>query len=360
MPRRTKRTVTARGITLRLRDAVRRALADLGVGPADPILVACSHGPDSLALADALLALRDRKAAGPITLCYVDHGLRPASAAEAQAVADFARAHGAASRTVAIAVDRRRGGGLEEALRAARYAALDRVASEACARWIALGHTASDQAETVLARLLRGAGVVGLAGIPPSRGRYVRPLLGLTRADVEAYLAARRLVPSQDESNLSPAFTRNRIRHRLLPLLREENPAADAALARAASSMRELAQALDWAARRLLDDLAPRRTEDELRIAAAPLAQAPAAIAKRILALLASDLGTSLEARHLDAALALCTRPGGRAVALPRLRARRERGDLVLTVVHPAPRQTHRNKQDRVALTESDLGANTR
>src|SRR5262249_34907279 len=142
----------------------------------------------------------------------------------------------------------RAGGGLEDAARRARLAALERIADEVGARWILLGHTASDQAETVLARLLRGAGPVGLAGIPAARGRVLRPLLAVSRAEVLAYVEERGLAPARDPMNEDRAFLRSRVRHDLLPLLRRENPNLDEALNRTARAMREVSEALDWAA----------------------------------------------------------------------------------------------------------------
>lgn len=291
-------------------------MAAAGVGVGDPLVVACSNGPDSLALADALIALRP----GLVTLCYVDHGLRPEAAGEAEAVKSL----GVPAVVVRVEV-KRRGGGLEDAARRARYAALDEVAA---GRWVVLGHTRSDQAETVLARLLRGAGAAGLAGIAPVRGRYVRPLLDVSRADVLAYVAARGLAPSEDAMNRDPAFLRARVRHQLLPSLRAENPAIEIALARAARSMRELSQALDWMAARVPAVV----TDEECRFPVAELAQVPPAVGKRALILRAQALGAALEACHLDTLMALASGParGTRAIDLPGLKARREYGELVL------------------------------
>lgn len=317
----------------RFRDVCARALRAAGVGRGDGVVVACSHGPDSLALADAVLGLRRQLGLGPVRLVYVDHGLRPEVAPlEAEAVRGLAAAHGVEAQVVAVTVDRAHAGGLEEAARLARYAALEDAADAAGARWILTGHTASDQAETFVARLLRGAGPVGLAGIPPTRGRIVRPLLALSRADVSAYLEARRLRPSHDATNDEPTFLRNRVRHRVLPVLRAENPSVEAALARAAAALREMADALDAAVDDALDHLALRRTPAAVRVHAPALARLHAAVAKRLLARLAADLGASLEATHLDAARALAAAPaaGTKALAVPGLELRREYEDLVL------------------------------
>jgi len=304
-----------------LPEIVRAALRNAGVSGEDRMLVACSFGPDSLALADCLAGER------PITLCYVDHGLRAEARDEAKAVDAFARARGLEARVVSAPVDRRAGRGLEDAARRARYRAL--AAAGADHAWIALGHTATDQAETVLLRLLRGAGVVGLAGMPSRRGKYIRPLLRATRDDVLRHLAARGLSPMHDASNDDRAILRNRVRHELLPLLRALNPRADAALVRAAAALREAAEAVDVAADAALASVT--RGPGWARVDAASLARLPAAVAKRALSRLAEDLGAPIEARHLDQLWALARRPTAGTVSLDLpLPAAREYGAIVL------------------------------
>jgi len=138
---------------------------------------------------------------------------------------------------------------LEAAARAARHAALDTWAARVGAQRIALGHTADDQAETVLMRLMQGAGVRGLAGIPPVRGRIIRPLIEARRAALEAELRRAELTWIEDPTNRDPKFLRNRIRHELLPLLADAfNPEVSTALARVATLARDTVAALDRAA----------------------------------------------------------------------------------------------------------------
>jgi tRNA(Ile)-lysidine synthase len=165
--------------------------------------VACavSGGADSL----ALLALAV-EAGLQVTAIHVDHGLRPGSADEARVVAAAAGRFGAAFRAETVVVAP--GPNLEARARTARYAALP--------AGVLTGHTADDQAETVLLNLLRGAAVDGLAGIRRD-GR--RPLLDLRRRDTEALCRSLGLEPVHDPSNRDPAFRRNRVRHELLPLM---------------------------------------------------------------------------------------------------------------------------------------------
>ena len=131
----------------------------------------------------------------------------------------------------------------------------DRLAAESATVVIATGHTADDQAETLLLHLLRGSGLTGLAGMRPRRGRIVHPLLETPRDTVEAYCVARGLSPRQDPSNLTDAYTRNRLRHELLPLLERYNPRVRQALAGAAAALASDLAYLDSQADRLLPTL---------------------------------------------------------------------------------------------------------
>ena len=231
---------------------VDRALDELGVDRAVPVLVACSGGADSAALAHAAMALAAAGRLGPVTLCHVDHQLRPGSAADARVVADLAAAGGArfASARVEVARDQ---GSLEAAARTARYRALAAAAAEIGAGAILVAHTARDQVETVLMRLLRGTGVAGLAGIPARRGPIVRPLLRAPRAAVEAYCQTHTLVVVDDPSNRDLRHFRNRVRLEVLPALRQVNPSVDNALLRVAAAAGEARAALDFAADLLAD-----------------------------------------------------------------------------------------------------------
>jgi tRNA(Ile)-lysidine synthase len=312
-------------------------LAALGVAPDATALVACSGGPDSTALALVAAALRDRGRLGPVTLCYVDHGLREGARDEAARVEALAASLAAAARVVSARVDREQVS-LEDAARRARYAALDSVADAIGAAVILVGHTASDQAETVLMRILRGTGLAGLAGIPPRRGRVVRPLLGVGRAAVLAYLGVAGRDFATDPMNRDPRFFRVRVRDTWLPRLREENPALDLALGRLALSAREQRAVLDYAAGALLERAAGAVATSSAAgpvapagLAVAALAEAPPAVVKRALTRAAEAVvGTGLSARHLRELCALVAGPdqGTRDLALPGAKARREYGTL--------------------------------
>jgi tRNA(Ile)-lysidine synthase len=181
-----------------------------------PVVVGCSGGADST----ALLALAADRGLAPVAV-HVDHGLRAGSGTEHEVVAAHAAAIGVES--VGVRVDVDPGGNLEARARDARYAALDAAARAHGATAILVGHTADDQAETVLLALLRGSAAAGLAGMPVRRGGVirplVRPLLELRRADTEGLCAALGLAPLHDPSNDDPSYRRAWIRHEVLPFL---------------------------------------------------------------------------------------------------------------------------------------------
>jgi tRNA(Ile)-lysidine synthase len=246
---------------------VERCLRRLDVGPAG-VVVAVSGGPDSVALLRALLrcgALPPRlprpASFPPLVIAHLNHQLRGAeSDADEAFVRDLhASLVAAGHRELRLACERidvavlaaAAKGNLEGAARSARYDWLARVARAHGLALVATGHTADDQAETVLHRLLRGAGLQGLRGIAERRPlgegvEVVRPLLDATRAEVLAFLESEGQPSRQDGSNLDPRFTRNRIRHELLPYLAGRyNPAVREVLARLARQAEEAHRELE-------------------------------------------------------------------------------------------------------------------
>ncbi len=211
--------------------------------PGSRALVAVSGGPDSVALLHVLHELAGTLEIG-LGVAHLNHGIRGASAdRDEEFVRQLARRLGLPLHLARRDVPRRAETArmsIEEAARAERYALLTETAnSEGYAR-IATGHTADDQAETVLLALLRGSGITGLGGMPPVLGQVARPLIESTRADVLAYLAGRGADYCHDETNDDLTYTRNRVRHMLLPMLeREFNPNIRATLARNALLVQE-------------------------------------------------------------------------------------------------------------------------
>lgn len=229
------------------------------IRPGDRVCAAVSGGADSVAL---LLLLHTanampRNALGVgLSAVHVHHGLR---GEEADADLEFVRElclrlevplhvhHASVPERVARAREAGQPETIEEAARALRYEVFAKLIAEGHADSVLTAHTLNDQAETVLMKLLRGAWTEGLGGIHPvvavagagRAGKILRPLLGVRRAELEAFLRARKQVWRTDSSNADEAFTRNRVRHHLLPLLREYNPSLDQTLANLAELARE-------------------------------------------------------------------------------------------------------------------------
>jgi len=226
-------------VTSSLLRALGRALTAPGAPRAgEHVLVAASGGPDSTALLTGLAHVGPERGLA-LSVGHVDHGLRGAeSRADAQAVEALAERLGLACRVRVGPIEP--GGNLESRARAARHRALAAMATEAGASRIALAHTEDDQVETVLLRLLRGAGRRGLGGMPAVRGRLWRPLLAATRADVRRYLADQGLPFSVDRTNADLRYARNRLRRLVIPLLtREFNPRLGAAVTALATRLQD-------------------------------------------------------------------------------------------------------------------------
>lgn len=205
----------------------------------DRILVAVSGGGDSVALLHLLWSLRAEFGVD-LHAAHLDHALRAESAAEADFVRSWCAGLGVPLRVARIAVGERLEpgrGGLEQVARAARHEFLRETAAEMGCNLIALGHHRGDQAETLLHRLVRGAGPTGLVAMRPRSGHLVRPLLGVSRGEIRAYLLRQGLCWVEDSSNQDLGMARNRLRHEVLPLLETFNPRIEEGLARLAERL---------------------------------------------------------------------------------------------------------------------------
>lgn len=288
-----------------------------------PVLVAASGGADSTA---ALVAVT--RALGPqgVTAAHFDHRLRTPAESER----DAALVRSVAERLgvqVALGRPARRPSDLSEAAaREARYRWLARACREAGATCVVTGHTQDDQAETVLLQLVRGAGALGAAGMRldapwpvPVRGssglRLVRPLLSMTRGDVEGYLGALGIEASADATNETLDYARNRVRRDVVPALREVNARAVEHLVAFATSQREDDDALSELARDWLDahgDWGP----GVVRIDRRALRALPLALGSRVVREAARQLGVPLEGAHVRAVMGTLGK-SGRNVDLP-------------------------------------------
>lgn len=303
------------------RTAVRRLLGSAEAAPfkGAPLVVACSGGADSLALA-AAVAHVSREVGASAQAIVVDHGLQVGSQAVADAAVEQLAGLGLPAQVAEVAVDGM--GGLEAAARKARYAALR--AERPSGSLVLLGHTLDDQAETVLMGLGRGSGPRSIAGMRSLDEPWARPFLAVRRATTEAACRAQGLDPWQDPHNADSRFTRVRLRTEVLPLLEDVLQGGVAgALARTARQLREDSEALEAVAEA---ELSRVRADQGLDCAA--LRRLPAAIRRRVLRdwLRAEGVPEMTDAhlRSADALIAEWRGQGG--PALP--------GDFVLRRAH--------------------------
>lgn len=289
----------------------------------DHIIVGVSGGADSLCL---LFVLRDYCRIRPFTMSvvHVEHGIRgEESLADARFVKDLCDSLGIACRCVSCpvpALAKKKKISLEEAGREARYEILERVRRETGADKIAVAHHREDQAETMLFQMVRGSGLDGACGMPPVRGRIIRPLLGCSRAWIEDYLTRHGIAWRQDATNRQTDYRRNCLRHQVLPLLREKiNSAADEHLFALAGELQMVRAYMTEQAKRIADEIAVCSGRGaQIKI---PLLLEQDEILRRYsLREILRRAGCPLKnvgRGHVEAVLSLCTRQSGRSVTLP-------------------------------------------
>ncbi len=319
----------------RLELAFRRNFIRL-VPEGSSILAAVSGGADSIALLHLLALFASRRRVS-ITVAHLDHGLRRGSRADRRFVERRAAELGlccVAERREVSALARR-DEAPEESARRVRRDFLLAARKQSDSDVIVTGHTLDDQAETILMRLVRGAGATALTGMAEvGPGPFVRPLLGVERADLRAYLHRRGLDFREDPTNNDLRFDRNRLRRLVLPTLTETlNPRAARHLVKASKLLREDAIYLDGLAERALSELSHTDRTDRLVLDAAALREVAPPLARRVVRLALQRAGADgrrIAARHVAALLDLADGAGGREIHLPgRLRARRIRQRVV-------------------------------
>lgn len=302
------------------------------------MVIGLSGGSDSVALTVILRELAEHGGFDVVGLAHLNHRLRPAADRDEAFCRAFADAiHlpivvesiDVAGYAAAQRMSR------EDAARRLRYDFLHRAAVSTHADRVAVGHTRDDQAETFLFKLVRGAGLTGLAAIHPQRGEVIRPLLETSRLELRAFLESRAQSWVDDETNDDIENPRNRIRHRVLPELNRAYPSAASAIARTAGLMREDGQWLDDVGRSRYETLV-RRTPFGLQFDVSALLAEPASIRRRVvlMALRCAVPSHEYGLDHVDSVLAVASGESG-GVDVPGARAELRREKLVL-LVHSA------------------------
>lgn len=310
----------------------------------DLVVCAVSGGPDSVAM---LHALHSRAGEFGITLhvAHIDHGIRgDQSKLDKEFVCRLAQQFGIPITTTLVDVPRivrETGMGEEEAARHERYKFLQQTCTDLGARKIAVGHSADDRAESVLLNIIRGAGITGLGSIRPVRGNIVRPLIDATRAEIAAYIERNGLPFRVDETNTDVRYSRNRIRHELIPLLQQDyNPRVIDSLVRLADIALAEDELLDSRSQSVARSLLIGRGLD-----AGLLVGLPVAIQRRVIRAeierCKGDLAdVSLE--QIDRIIAALEAGSNFTIMLPsgRLMACRSGSDFAVRPLEPAPTAT--------------------
>jgi tRNA(Ile)-lysidine synthase len=308
------------------------------------VLIACSGGPDSIALMHLLCGVHEPR--GALLVGHFNHGLRGRDAENdarfVQEVCDRLQlkcviGHADTQRLQQLA----QGRGIESAARELRYQYLTESAERFSARYLVTGHTSDDQVETVMHHVLRGTGLAGLAGMPHVRPlspavTLVRPMLNFTRVQILGYLHDQQQTYRLDEHNIQRHFMRSRIRHELLPLLeREYYPSVRQSLLRLSRIAADAQCVIHDLAQALLDNCSMDAPSGTLRLACDPLRQAPEHVCREAFVVLWQRQGWALQEmtfEHWQRLAHLAATPGGQAtIELPgALEARRQQNCLIV------------------------------
>ena len=309
------------------------------ISPGETVLSAVSGGADSMCLLHLLHELGGR-CGFRVEAATFDHNIRPEGAQDVEVVRHWCRERGIPCHIGSgdvPALSAQRKAGLEETARTLRYAFLGDTARKIGAARIATAHTADDNAETILLHLVRGSGLNGLGGIPPVREALIRPLLEVSRREIEAYCAENHIPYVVDATNTDLAYSRNYIRHKVLPLLKAQNPNLLSVLSRTARGLRCDSDYLEQQAQQIAETALLR--EQQLSFSASALAELPEALSSRVIQQLAARLAPAvvLSSAQRRNVLELCrgSRPGACCPLTGSLTARREYEALVLSVEPP-------------------------
>ena len=304
----------------------------------ESVLVGLSGGPDSVCLLSILSGLKERYGLA-LHAVYVNHNLRPEETpGEIRFCEDFCKEKGinflvksidVLSRAKSLGINK------QEAARDLRYRAFDEAAVEVGAGIIAVAHNADDQIETICMRFLRGAGPAGLSGMPAKRGRVIRPLIEIERADIESFLSGWNVPFVVDSSNLGMEYFRNRIRKVLVPVMKELNPSLAGTVAHTSSIMQEEERYFGIVVTKALMKMISRKTNSRIELFLAPMESMDTVILRRVLrrAIEETDSLRGISYTHVEDIISL-VRSGasGKRLYLPRgIRVIRGYALLVIT-----------------------------
>lgn len=311
---------------------------------ASHITVALSGGADSMALICVLLALKEELNIKKISAAHFNHQIRGDEALRDQNfVENFCKDRGIdcfVGSADAPEFAKQNGLSLELAARKLRYEFFDSLETDV----IATAHTASDNIETVIFNLTRGTALIGLCGIPPVREKYIRPLIFCTRNDIEEYCKQNGIDFVTDSTNLCDDYTRNKIRHNVVPILKDINSSAENAVTRMSASLREDEDFISGIASQKYSEL---RCENGLMLDGFMLLHI--AVAKRIIARFCNESGLDVDSFHINAIYDVCV--SGGKTSLPQNKSAIAR-DGILTITDSNER--HKNVEFSVDITKTD------
>jgi tRNA(Ile)-lysidine synthase len=327
------------------------------------VLVALSGGPDSVCLLHVLKNVMEKFNLA-LSVLYVDHGLRPEEAAEEKEFCENLSAKfNLPFLTKSIDVKsyaKESKLSMQEAARELRYRVFDDAAHEINADKIALGHTADDQAETLVMRLLRGTGPAGLSGIPPVRGKFIRPLIGIQKKEIKQYLEEEEIDFIVDSSNLKKDYLRNKLRLSLMPLIEEINPNIIDTLSRTAAIFREEERYFEIIVAKTLMKLTSRKTNSRIELFLGPLTAMEKILLRRTLRKVIDDTSSlrKINYIHIEDIIQLIKKgkTGGRLYLPHGIRAIKDYSTLILTSEPPVRLNTYTlNVPEEMILKEAGI-----
>lgn len=329
----------------------------------DHILVGLSGGPDSVCLLFTLNQLKSMYSL-KVSAIYIDHGLRPSDVPREiefckRLCDDLNVTFHSQSINVKEFAERERIN-LQEAARVLRYSTLDQVSIAIKANKIALGHNADDQAETLIMRLLRGAGPAGLSGIPPVRKKIIRPLIEVERAEIEEFLRINRLSFVIDSSNVNTKYLRNRIRHVLMPSIKKISPYATKIISRTADIIREENDYINVSVTKALMRLMSRKTDRTVELFCNPMEVLNVVILRRALRVAIDSVKDlrGIDFEHIEKIIRLIKKgkPGDRIYLPKGVRAIKGYSTIIITSEPPQRLSTYRvDGPTQVYLKENSM-----